>query len=337
MAAEKDETAWLPEPPPPGLAHREAAIGAALRKFDGTEEASPLAPERSRRSWARTHRTQLGFALSVLLIVMIGIPASLIGLREQQPASEKAPPPMLRYESEPAGNGVQPEAAAPSPQRAPSSENAVAEVTPPAASSASEPAGQNQADLKAVASNEPSEGTSGLAAAPPPPPPPPPAPAVASAERDAGPAAQDVVVTGTRVARPNFAAPADRKKSDAFERAPGGEEASAMGAYRAFLSRLQTAVRDNDRRAIVRLTAFPLRVNSNGSSRLYRNGQAIERDFDLIFTASVRRAILAQKPDQLFVRDQGAMIGSGQLWFDRTCPDDVCSSPGPVRIKAVNP
>jgi hypothetical protein len=110
-----------------------------------------------------------------------------------------------------------------------------------------------------------------------------------------------------------------------------------MGAYRAFLSRLQTAVRDNDRRAIVRLTAFPLRVNSNGSSRLYRNGQAIERDFDLIFTASVRRAILAQKPDQLFVRDQGAMIGSGQLWFDRTCPDDVCSSPGPVRIKAVNP
>ena len=110
-----------------------------------------------------------------------------------------------------------------------------------------------------------------------------------------------------------------------------------MGAYRAFLSRLQAAVRADDRRAIIGLIGFPIRVNIEGRSRIYRNARAVERDFDLIFTANVRRAIVAQKPDRLFVRDQGAMVGNGELWFDHVCVDDECSSRGPVRLKAVNP
>ena len=64
---------------------------------------------------------------------------------------------------------------------------------------------------------------------------------------------------------------------------------------------------------------------------------SVSRDFDRIFTPRVRRAILAQKAGELFVRDQGAMIGDGEVWFDQTCADSSCSSLGPVRIKAINP
>jgi hypothetical protein len=108
-------------------------------------------------------------------------------------------------------------------------------------------------------------------------------------------------------------------------------------AYAAFLSRLQGAVRADDRHAIVGLIALPLRVNGAGHTRTYRDAASVERHFNQIFTPQVRRAILEQKADRLFVRDQGAMIGDGEVWFDQTCPNVSCSPPGPVRIRAINP
>jgi len=63
----------------------------------------------------------------------------------------------------------------------------------------------------------------------------------------------------------------------------------------------------------------------------------VRDDYDRIFTPNVTRAILGQRFDQLFGRDQGLMIGDGQVWFDHVCANTQCSPPGPVRITAVNP
>ena len=115
------------------------------------------------------------------------------------------------------------------------------------------------------------------------------------------------------------------------------EPAAATAAYSQFLSRLQSAVRANDKRAVANLAALPLRVNFGGGARIYRDRSAIEQDYDRIFTPRVRRAILNQRADRLFTNYQGAMIGDGQVWFDQTCPNDSCSPAGPVRIKAINP
>ena len=49
------------------------------------------------------------------------------------------------------------------------------------------------------------------------------------------------------------------------------------------------------------------------------------------------QAILDQRLDQLFGRDQGLMIGNGSIWFDHICTNAQCSPRGPVRITAVNP
>ena len=130
------------------------------------------------------------------------------------------------------------------------------------------------------------------------------------------------MVTGSRVR-----APSERQAKAALQADP----------YPAFLRRLQSAVRTDDHDALVALIAFPLRVNSAGASRVYRDADSLERDFDKVFTRKVRRAILGQRPNSLFVRDEGAMVGNGEVWFDRTCPNAACSPPGPVRITAVNP
>ena len=311
-----DESGWLPKPPPPRPAAREDAVHAALRKFDGEEEPSVTRkPAAARPVW---RRPQFAVAMSAMLLVVVGIPAAMIGIRNQD-----APPPQslptVRYE-EP--SAVAPMNMLPPPAPRAQTDEGVAAETAPAA-----PEEKRAAPLGFAAKDQPvgqSEAPAVVAAAPPPPPPPPPPPAPAIASADAvaqESAAQDVVVTGT-VMRSNKAARAER---EAVAKArPETRE------YQLFLARLQGAVRANDRSAIISLISFPLRVNYKSGARTYRDARAVERDFDRIFTPQVRRAILNQSPDQIFSRDIGAMVGDGELWFDRTAP-------GQVRIIAVNP
>lgn len=112
---------------------------------------------------------------------------------------------------------------------------------------------------------------------------------------------------------------------------------SADKISKRFLSKLQSAFRANDRSEIITLIDLPLRVNFAAGSQIYRDRRSIVRDFNRIFTVKVRRAVLIQRGDRLFVRDQGAMVGNGELWFRETCPNSQCSHLGPVRIVAVNP
>ena len=64
-------------------------------------------------------------------------------------------------------------------------------------------------------------------------------------------------------------------------------------------------MRSNDHGAVIALIDFPLRVNGPGGSRFYRDTRSVEQDFGRIFTPKVKRAILGQRADRLFVRDQG--------------------------------
>ena len=122
----------------------------------------------------------------------------------------------------------------------------------------------------------------------------------------------------------------------AFRKSNSAEE-PADAAEQAFLARLQTAVRSSDHRAITRMIAYPLRVNAAGSTRVYKDPKAVERDFGAIFTPRVRQAILVQRPDRLFTRDVGTMIGNGEVWFSQSCVDAACSRTGAMRITAINP
>src|SRR5258708_30919771 len=136
MAVEKDQSAWLPEPPPPRPARRDAAMDAALRRFDGIDEPAPAT--RERRSWTRTHRPQMAVMISALLLMIVGIPAALIGLRNAPSPPERNPAPATSRESGCAGKNC-PSEPAPSAQRAPALRDEPTETRPPIPSAAVSP------------------------------------------------------------------------------------------------------------------------------------------------------------------------------------------------------
>ena len=58
--------------------------------------------------------------------------------------------------------------------------------------------------------------------------------------------------------------------------------------------------------------------------------------YERVFTTKVTAAIERQSYALLFARDQGVMIGDGEVWFNGVCDDQACQRPI-VRIIAVNP
>jgi hypothetical protein len=340
--AEKDQSAWLPEPPPPRPARRDSAIETALRKFDGAEDAAPSVSERPRRSWVGAHRPQFAVLVSAMLLVIVGVPAALIGLRNAPaPQPSQTAPPKVRYSESDERAQPLPPAHAPGPpptaQLTPSTSRPLS--APPTSKYTSDDLGLpsgNEAPRKVAEEttvNQMLPAAPMSAAAPPPPSPPPPPPplppapqAVAEADQVSGAArSENIIVTGSRVAKPARTAPIEMQS-----------KAVSNQGYPAFLSRLQGAVKANDHRAVIGMIAFPLRVNGEGGPRIYRDAASVQRDFDRIFTPKVRRAILEQRGDKLFMRDIGAMVGDGELWFSESRANSNCSRAGPVRIIAVN-
>jgi len=332
MPHPSDDHALVPKPPPPRPDRRDAAIEAALRRFDGAEAPAPE-PAKARSSWIG--RPQLAWAMTACLVAVIGLPTAFIVMRDGNSPVFQAPPqsPATQAQRE---RVVQDDAV----PEAPPVQPPVASV--PTVPTAIAPAQKQQEGATGVA-NKPADQlaaaereTIGYAAAPPPPPlppppPPPPSPAPAIAQKSAeATGTNEVVITGSLLRAPLTA----RETSSDAPAIRG--VVSKDRSYAVFLTRLQAAVRANDRRGVTKLIQFPLRVNADAQPRFYPDARSVRRDYERIFTPRVRRAILDQRAESLFGRDQGVMIGDGQVWFDHICANAQCSPPGPVRIKAVN-
>ena len=100
----------------------------------------------------------------------------------------------------------------------------------------------------------------------------------------------------------------------------------AIDTYGDFLSRLQAALRTDDRRAVSRLVGFPLSVRKDGKVETYRSRREVERDFDEIFTPRVRSEVLDQRPYSLRTRQDGKTKGSTRIWFAPACFNAQCNS-----------
>lgn len=295
MGQESDDIVSLPAPPPPNPAARRSAIDAAMRKFDGIEDESPkrASARPGLLGWASSHRRATGGLVTAALIAVVGIPATQVALRNQptEVASERAAPALPTAELQPvqdnatavgAAPPAEPEAAVPiarnEPVEAPA-EPALAKEERSLGFAASSPEQKARADTTAPLLSSPAPA---VAAAPPPPPPPPPAP---MAEREAADAVAaesgNIVVTGSSVNRQNM-------KSAAPARAANAED-----AYAAFQQRLRSAFQSNNRKAVLALIGYPLRVDFNGDVRTYRNRSEVERDYARIFTSEVRESVLS--------------------------------------------
>jgi hypothetical protein len=129
-----------------------------------------------------------------------------------------------------------------------------------------------------------------------------------------------LVVTGSRIRRQNMDSASPVTVID-----PEGD----------FLSRLQDAIRNNDREAVATMVALPLRVRINGERRTYRSAREIYGDYDLIFTPAVRVAATSLRPNTLRSRDRGRLRGNSRIWFG--CGQADCTSARSIRIREINP
>jgi len=73
----------------------------------------------------------------------------------------------------------------------------------------------------------------------------------------------------------------------------------------------------DDKAAVAVMVNYPLTVHaSRGVSRTYRDAAALGASYARVFTPEVKAAVAAAAADNLFARDQGVMIGQGEIWMN---------------------
>jgi hypothetical protein len=87
-------------------------------------------------------------------------------------------------------------------------------------------------------------------------------------------------------------------------------------SFLAFDKELRAAIAKQDSAAMSVLVKYPLRVNTGRGNISIDDPAALQARFQEIFTAAVRKAIVDQKIEEIFCRDEGAMYGSGQVWVN---------------------
>ena len=73
----------------------------------------------------------------------------------------------------------------------------------------------------------------------------------------------------------------------------------------------------DDHAAVAAMVKYPLTVDvSPGRPITYRSATALSANYARFFTPEVKAAVAAATPGNLFVRDQGVMIGNGEIWMN---------------------
>jgi hypothetical protein len=75
------------------------------------------------------------------------------------------------------------------------------------------------------------------------------------------------------------------------------------------------AVQRGDKRGATAQVRYPIDVIINGQRRRFDNAGQLRAAYDEVFTERFRAAIARGLPRNMFVRDQGAMLGDGAVWF----------------------
>lgn len=98
-----------------------------------------------------------------------------------------------------------------------------------------------------------------------------------------------------------------------------------------FLKDLKTGVAARDSKAICAMVSYPLVTRSGKVT----NPAACAGQYKRIFNQKVVDAVGRQRFENLFVNDQGVMIGDGEVWMSGVCKDKKCEK-SDLRITRVN-
>lgn len=100
-------------------------------------------------------------------------------------------------------------------------------------------------------------------------------------------------------------------------------------AFLKYLKELKIAAETKNSKKIAKYINFPLRVNTSPKPLFIKNKSQFNKKFNLIFTPGVLKAIQKTAPEDIFCRDQGAMMGNGEVW--------IREIKGKIGINSINP
>jgi hypothetical protein len=78
------------------------------------------------------------------------------------------------------------------------------------------------------------------------------------------------------------------------------------------------AVAHDQRDAVAKMIVYPIETSVNGKQTKIVNAQALLAHYDGIFAPKFRATIAADFTRLMFARDQGVMMGGGEVWFNPT-------------------
>lgn len=91
------------------------------------------------------------------------------------------------------------------------------------------------------------------------------------------------------------------------------------------MTTLQQAVAKHDAAAVAALVSYPITVNPHTKAAIrVRTPRAFVARYDSIITPHISEVVKKQKYEELFVNDQGAMFGAGEIWLVGICKDKQC-------------
>jgi hypothetical protein len=90
-------------------------------------------------------------------------------------------------------------------------------------------------------------------------------------------------------------------------------ETGTYDAYVTLFTKLKDAVAGKDRRAVLKLVAFPFRMNGPNPI-VFRDEASLAKGYDTVFTPKVVERIRQAEPAAVFCRNGEGMLGDGVIW-----------------------
>jgi hypothetical protein len=87
---------------------------------------------------------------------------------------------------------------------------------------------------------------------------------------------------------------------------------------------LQEAVAAGDAETVASLVWYPFDVTIDGEDYRLPDDAAFVERYEEIFTRALAETVTAQSYADLFVNDEGVMVGDGELWLSSSCLDSQC-------------
>ncbi|WP_152393076.1 hypothetical protein [Paenibacillus guangzhouensis] len=85
--------------------------------------------------------------------------------------------------------------------------------------------------------------------------------------------------------------------------------------FAAFLTKLQKAVAEDNLNEVATNMSYPLNLIKNDKKTIIYTSEQFVQKYDQIMTSYVKKKLLAQNAEDVFVNQNGIMIGEGEMWI----------------------